>query len=130
MSVHEFYYTMTYLWDQLALIESNGLKECGACIAQREEQRLMQFLMALHSDFERLRGSILHRSPLSFVDSIISELLTEERRLKSHSEMGILSAPSPSILAFLLSHHLIIRTRLTQGLPLMSANQSQQQSQA
>ena len=81
----------------------------------------MQFLMALHSDFEGLRGSILHRFLLSFIDSVISELLTEEILLKSHSEMGILSTLSPSIFGFLLSHRLIIRTRHTQGLPLMSA---------
>ena len=46
----------------------------------------MQFLMALLCDFEGLRSSILHRSPLLPVDSIVSELLAEEIRLKSHYE--------------------------------------------
>ena len=91
MSVQEFYSTMTDLWDQLALTELNELKACDAYIARREEQRLVQFLMALRNDFEGFRGSILHRSPLLYVDSIVSELLAKETRLKSYSEKGIIS---------------------------------------
>jgi len=60
---------------------------------------LVQFLTTLHSDFEGLRGSILHRSSLPSVDSVISELLAEEIHLQSYSEKGILSTLNPSILA-------------------------------
>jgi hypothetical protein len=60
---------------------------------------LIHFLTALHSDFEGLRGSILHRSPLPSIDSIISELLAEEIHLQSYSEKGILSVLNPSVLA-------------------------------
>jgi len=81
MSIQEFYYAMTDLWDQLALTESAELKACGAYIERREQQRLVQFLTALRSDFKGLRGSILHRSPLPSVDSVVSELLAEEIRL-------------------------------------------------
>jgi hypothetical protein len=49
------------------------IKTCGACIEHREQQRLVQFLTTLHNDFEGLRGSILHRSSLPSVDSIVSE---------------------------------------------------------
>jgi len=76
----------------LALTESAELKACGAYIKRRDQQRLIQFLTALHSDFEGLRGSILHRSPLPSVDSVVSELLAEEIRLQSYSEKGIFSA--------------------------------------
>jgi len=99
MSIQEFYSAMTDLWDQLALTESAELKACGAYIERREQQRLVQFLTALRNDFEGLRGSILHRSPLPFVDSVVSELLAEEIRLQSYSEKGILSASNPSVLA-------------------------------
>ena len=54
--------------------------------------------MVLHSDFEGLRGSILRRSPLMSVDSIINELLAEEICLKSQSEKGILFTMNPSML--------------------------------
>ncbi|KAK2663940.1 hypothetical protein Ddye_002514 [Dipteronia dyeriana] len=78
MSVQEFYSSLTNLWDQLALTESDELKAFGPYIARREQQQLVQFLMVLRIDFECLRGSILHRSPLPSVNSIVSELLAEE----------------------------------------------------
>jgi len=99
MSIQEFYYAMTDLWDQLTLTESAELKACCAYIERREQQRLVQFLKTLHSDFERLRGSILHRSPLPSIDSVVSELLAKEIRLQSYSEKGILFASNPSVLA-------------------------------
>ena len=37
-------------------------------------------------------------SPLPFVDSMLSELLVEKIRLKSHSKKGILSALNSSVL--------------------------------
>jgi hypothetical protein len=96
-SVDQF--AMTDLWDQLALIESTELKAYGAYIDRREQQQLIQFLTALHSDFEGLRGSIMHRSPLLSVDSIISEILVEEIHLQSYFEKGILSTLNPFVLA-------------------------------
>jgi len=98
MSIQEFYSAMKDLWDQLALTESAELKACDAYIEHREQQRLLQFLKALRSDFEGLRGSILHCSPLPSVDSVVSELLAEEIRLQSYSEKGILSASNPYVL--------------------------------
>jgi len=99
MSIQEFYSAMKNLYDQLALTESAELKTCGAYIERREQQRLVQFLTALRSDFEGLRGSILYRSPLPSINYVVSELLTEEIRLQSYSKKGILSASNPSILA-------------------------------
>jgi hypothetical protein len=60
---------------------------------------LVQFLTALRNDFEGLRGSILHRSPLSSVDSVVSELLAEKIHLQSYSEKEILSTSNPFVLA-------------------------------
>jgi transposase InsO family protein len=100
MTIQDFYSAMSNLWDQLALMESAELKTVKAYIDQREEQRLVQFLMALRDDFEGLRGSILHRTPLPKVDSVVNELLAEEIRLKYHSnsifDKGTLSTP-PSV---------------------------------
>ncbi|KAK2397651.1 hypothetical protein QL285_059206 [Trifolium repens] len=97
MTIHEFYSSMTNLWDQLALMESPELKVIKAYTDHREEQRLVQLLMALRDDFEGLRGAILHRIPLPRVDSVVSELLAEETRLKSqsnpHQAIGILPNP-------------------------------------
>ena len=82
----------------MAITESNELKACDTYIARRKEQRLVQILMALRSDFEGLTGLVLHRSPLPSIYSDVSELLAEETRLKSHSEKGNNSNPNPSML--------------------------------
>ena len=82
----------------MALTESAELKACGANIERREQQRLVKFLTALRSDFEGLRGSILHLSPLPSIDSVVSELLAEKIHLQSYFEKGILSASNHSIL--------------------------------
>uniref|UniRef100_A0A803PZ35 Uncharacterized protein n=1 Tax=Cannabis sativa TaxID=3483 RepID=A0A803PZ35_CANSA len=92
---------MTDLWDQLALTESKELHAFALYIAHKEEQRLIQFLMAFPSNFEGLRGSILHHSLLPSVDSIVSGLLANKICLKSRSWKGILSTPNYSILAVL-----------------------------
>ena len=42
---------------------------------------------------------MLHRSPLSSVDTVVSKLLAKEIRLKSQAEKGIHLVPSSSLLA-------------------------------
>ncbi|XP_062111046.1 uncharacterized protein LOC133822654 [Humulus lupulus] len=104
MTVQEFYSTMSNLWDQLALTESAELRAFAPYIARREAQRLVQFFMALRDEFEGLHGTILHRSPLPSVDSVVNELLAEEMCLKSRIdkvgvEKGILPSPNPPVFA-------------------------------
>ncbi|KAK2439836.1 hypothetical protein QL285_011314 [Trifolium repens] len=48
MTIHKFYSAMTNLWDQLTLMESAELKVVKAYTFQREEQNLVQLLMALY----------------------------------------------------------------------------------
>ena len=101
MSIHEFFFTMTDLSDQLTLTELVKLKACDAYIARREQQWLIQFLIALHSDFEGLKGSILHHSPLSSVDSVVNKLLVEEICLQFYFEKEIISTYTPYVLPLL-----------------------------
>ena len=97
MSIHEFYSAMSSLWDQLALTESSALRVFAPYIARQEEQRLVQFFMALCDDFEGLRGAILHRSPLPSVDYVVNDLLAEEIRLKSKIDKEPPSPTPPSV---------------------------------
>ncbi|XP_062088473.1 uncharacterized protein LOC133795035 [Humulus lupulus] len=88
----------------LALTKSVELRAFAPYIAWRDAQRLVQFLMALRDEFEGLRGTILYRSPLLSVDSVVNELLAEEIRLKSRvdkrgAEKEILPSPNPSVFA-------------------------------
>ncbi|KAH6834928.1 hypothetical protein C2S53_007300 [Perilla frutescens var. hirtella] len=99
MSIQDFYSAMTNFWDQLAMTESAELRAFPPYIARCEEQRLVQFLMALRDDFEALRGNILHRSPKPIVDAVVSELIAEELRLKSGTMKRILPSPNQSVLA-------------------------------
>ncbi|GJU94484.1 RNA-directed DNA polymerase, eukaryota, reverse transcriptase zinc-binding domain protein [Tanacetum coccineum] len=50
-----------------------------------------QYQLALTEPFGRIAGSILHLDPLFFVDSVVSELLGEEIRLKSLDDQKIFS---------------------------------------
>ncbi|KAH6833288.1 glucan synthase-like 12 [Perilla frutescens var. hirtella] len=69
--------------NSIAMTESAELRVFPPYIARCEEQRLVQFFMALRDDFEALRGNILHCSPKPNVDAIVSELIAEELRLKA-----------------------------------------------
>ncbi|GJY72841.1 hypothetical protein Tco_0477272 [Tanacetum coccineum] len=88
-SIQDFNSSMSALWDQLALTEPASLSNYDPYIKQRESQPLVQFLMTLRQDFEGLRGLILHREPLPSIDSVVSELLAEEFRLKSLDVLGL-----------------------------------------
>ncbi len=54
---------MSNLWNKLALTESAELQAFKPYIYGREKQRLVNFFMALHNDFEAIRGRILHLTP-------------------------------------------------------------------
>nr|GEY49039.1 Gag-Pol polyprotein [Tanacetum cinerariifolium] len=74
---------------QLALAGPPQLSSFVFYVKRRDSQCLVQFLMALRHDFKGLRGSIMHHDPMSYVDNIVSELLVEEIRLKSHDDKKI-----------------------------------------
>ncbi|OMO86820.1 Zinc finger, CCHC-type [Corchorus olitorius] len=82
-SIQDFYNFMNGVWDQLDMMDPPELSSFPAYLKLREEQKLVQFLMALSNEFEELRGSILHRSPLPTVHNVVSELIAEETRLKT-----------------------------------------------
>ncbi|XP_070679424.1 uncharacterized protein [Malus domestica] len=93
-SIQVFYNEMTNLWDQLALTEPKGLGIVELYCQYREEQRLVQFLMPLRDEFETLRSSILHRTHLPSVDSVLNELQVEEVCVQLHRLSSSLSNTS------------------------------------
>ncbi|KAG5534298.1 hypothetical protein RHGRI_022431 [Rhododendron griersonianum] len=76
-SVSYFYSEMPIIWDELTLMEPQQTVDAELYYEFREETRLVQFLMALKDDFEAVRASTLHRSPLLSVDAVLSEPLAE-----------------------------------------------------
>ena len=84
---------------EFAITKSAGLKAYKEYITFREKQRLVQFLVAPCSDFEELKGSILHYIPLPLVDSVVCKHVAEETHLKSLAGEVSLPPSSTSVLA-------------------------------
>ncbi|KAH7853047.1 hypothetical protein Vadar_032587 [Vaccinium darrowii] len=82
-SINDFLSQVYCVWDQLALSEPTWSCTIDAqrFTNHKDQQRLILFLMALTPDFEPVRASLLHRSPLPTLEQAISELLSEETRL-------------------------------------------------
>ncbi|GFY93773.1 hypothetical protein Acr_09g0002190 [Actinidia rufa] len=57
--------------------------DAAAFLAYRDRSRLRQFLMALLTDYEHIRASLLHRHPLPTVGQALAELRSEETRKKT-----------------------------------------------
>src|SRR4051812_47974727 len=49
---------------------------------QRDRRNLFHFAMRLRPEFESLRGSLLHRSPLPSITDAVCELISDETRLR------------------------------------------------
>ncbi|GFZ12935.1 hypothetical protein Acr_23g0013200 [Actinidia rufa] len=89
---------MSNLWNHLAQFEPTWTCPTDAAVfyAYRDRSRLRHFLMALPSDYEHIRASLLHRNPLPTVGQALAELRSEETRKKTmvyqHSQ-PILATP-------------------------------------
>ncbi|XP_026425328.1 uncharacterized protein LOC113321639 [Papaver somniferum] len=96
-SIFFFHSEMSLIWNQLALMEPIWTVDLELWQKYREETRLVQFLMALRDEFESVRASILHRSPLPTVEVALSELITEETRKRITPDIsGVFVVPSRS----------------------------------
>ncbi|KAG9441380.1 hypothetical protein H6P81_017234 [Aristolochia fimbriata] len=81
-SISDFYAQMSLLWDQLAVMDPQFEYEVDTIIFQKyiEEAYLVQFFMALRDEYDLIRSSMLHKTPLPSVESILLALLAEETR--------------------------------------------------
>lgn len=82
-SVNKFLSGMQAIWDQLAFPEPvwECSKDAKKFIMYRDNLRVMQFLMALSSDYEPVHASLLHRETFPHLENAVAELLSEETRL-------------------------------------------------
>ncbi|GFS31375.1 hypothetical protein Acr_00g0016960 [Actinidia rufa] len=86
------------VWDQLALSEPEWscIIDIEKFTTYRDGQCLILFLMTLKDDFEPVHASLLYQNPLPTLEDAISELLSEETRLRSlknHQLHNILTTP-------------------------------------
>ncbi|XP_068645160.1 uncharacterized protein [Aristolochia californica] len=68
-----------------------------------DDRKLTDFLMALRSDFEPTRGSMIHRALLPTLSAAVSELLAEETRLRSLGGISFSKTSSPDMSQVLVS---------------------------
>lgn len=71
---------MRSIWDQIALSELVWKNSIDTQNFQkyRNEDRLIQFLMALKDEFESSWASLLHMILLPTLDQVVSQLILEE----------------------------------------------------
>ena len=87
------------IWDQLATSDPVFSNPADVKLAhdQREQGRLIQFLMGLRDDFELARSYILHQNPLPTVSQAIHKLVDDETRLQTNlcsSQTMVLATPA------------------------------------
>uniref|UniRef100_A0A2N9HGZ1 Uncharacterized protein n=1 Tax=Fagus sylvatica TaxID=28930 RepID=A0A2N9HGZ1_FAGSY len=85
-SINDFFALFQFIWDQFDLadppwdIPNDAMKYAS----HRDQMRLYQFLMALHDDYEPVRGQLLHQIPTPSLDATLNELVREETRLQTY----------------------------------------------
>ena len=88
---------MSEYWRELDEIEASSEYTVNISTSTKtgERRRLYQFLMALRSEFSTLVGQLIHRDPIPLLDSIVSDLISEE---SLHSIASPNTVPSESVL--------------------------------
>ena len=75
-------------WDELSTLSSLPICSCGAAQALQkfnDDQRLIQFLMGLNSDYNHIRGNILMMTPLPSISQAYALLSQEEKQREVHA---------------------------------------------
>ena len=89
MSVASYYIKLKALWDDLELYRSpivcNQTKEHQN---EKEEDKLMQFLMGLNDLFKTIRSNVLVMNPLPNVRQAYSLIVQEETQQQMNSDPG------------------------------------------
>ena len=87
MTVSAYYTKLKGLWDELETYRTIPIcDQVKAHIEQREEDRMMQFLMGLNDTFSVVRSNILMMSPLPNVRQAYSLVIQDEIQRKMTSE--------------------------------------------
>ena len=84
-SINDFFARFQFIWDQLDLTDpswetpNDAMKYANF----RDQMHLYQFLMALHDDYEPVRGQLLHQIPTPSLDAALNKLVCEETCLQT-----------------------------------------------
>uniref|UniRef100_A0A2N9G1T1 Integrase catalytic domain-containing protein n=1 Tax=Fagus sylvatica TaxID=28930 RepID=A0A2N9G1T1_FAGSY len=75
-SINDFFARFQFIWDQLDLSDPpwDTPNDAMKYATRRDQMRLYQFLMALHDDYEPVRGQLLHQLPTPSLDAALNDL--------------------------------------------------------
>uniref|UniRef100_A0A2N9FEM3 CCHC-type domain-containing protein n=1 Tax=Fagus sylvatica TaxID=28930 RepID=A0A2N9FEM3_FAGSY len=100
--INEFLSGMQSIWDQMEQSTHIVKDPADAAIlaTKRDQFHLIQFLMALTSEFEPVRATLLQQVPLPTLEFAMSQLLSHETRLRTlqthHPDAVLATATRPS----------------------------------
>jgi hypothetical protein len=98
--INDFFARFQFIWDQLDLSDPpwDTPNDAMKYATRRDQMRLYQFLMALHEDYEPVRGQLLHQLPTPSLDAALNDLVREETRLQTlqaQNKLNVLATTSP-----------------------------------
>lgn len=83
------YFTrMKRSWDELSIVSELPACTCGSAqslVKFLQDQKLIQFLMGLNSEYNTIRGNILMMKPLPSINQAYSLLMQDEKQREVHS---------------------------------------------
>jgi transposase InsO family protein len=99
-SINDFFARFQFIWDQLDLSDPpwDTPNDAMKYATRRDQMCLYQFLMALHDDYEPVRGQLLHQLPTPSLDAALNDLVREETRLQTlqaQNKLNVLATTSP-----------------------------------
>uniref|UniRef100_A0A2N9EKA6 Integrase catalytic domain-containing protein n=1 Tax=Fagus sylvatica TaxID=28930 RepID=A0A2N9EKA6_FAGSY len=99
-SINDFFACFQFIWDQLDLSDPpwDTPNDAMKYATRRDQIRFYQFLMALHDDYEPVRGQLLHQLPTPSLDAALNDLVREETRLQTlqaQNKLNVLATTSP-----------------------------------
>uniref|UniRef100_A0A2N9J4I5 Uncharacterized protein n=1 Tax=Fagus sylvatica TaxID=28930 RepID=A0A2N9J4I5_FAGSY len=86
-SINDFFARFQFIWDQLDLSDPpwDTPNDAMKYATRRDQMRLYQFLMALHDDYEPVRGQLLHQIPIPSLDAALNDLSdSDQSSLNTH----------------------------------------------
>ncbi|CAL1392560.1 unnamed protein product [Linum trigynum] len=98
MDIATYYNRSVQLWTEEDLL-STSLRSAALSEdvrAERNQSRLLRFLMKLRPEFESVRSSLLNRDDLKF-EGVVGRLLQEETRLRTQEKLDIRPGASEAV---------------------------------
>ncbi|VFQ68379.1 unnamed protein product [Cuscuta campestris] len=81
--IASYYTKLKFCWDELGMVSNLPRCTCGAAqamVKHEQDQKLIQFLMGLNSEYNTIRGNILVMRPLPSVAVAYGMLIQEEKQ--------------------------------------------------